>query len=87
MKFTDIAPHYQIVVTREHYSDRLEVRVELTDTVNLDDYQNITAIQENVKHSLKNVLGIDTKITLVSPKTIERFQGKAKRIIDLRNEK
>jgi phenylacetate-CoA ligase len=45
------------------------------------------AIQERVRYALKNVLGVDTKITLVSPKTIERFQGKAKRIVDMRNEK
>jgi phenylacetate-CoA ligase len=86
MKYPEVAPHYQLVVTREHYSDRLEVRVELTDTVNLDDYQNITAMQDRVRDGLKSVLGIDTKITLVSPKTIERFQGKAKRIVDLRNQ-
>jgi phenylacetate-CoA ligase len=42
-------------------------------------------LQETIHNKLKIILGIDTKITLVEPKTLERFQGKAKRILDLRN--
>ena len=40
-----------------------------------------------IRDSLKSVLGLETKVTLVEPKSLERFQGKAKRILDLRNEK
>ncbi len=66
--------------------ETLEVKVELTDSSLLDEYKKLSEIQKDVKAHLKTVLGIETKVTLCEPKSIERFQGKAKRIIDLRNQ-
>ena len=66
--------------------DTLEVRVELVDGSLLDEYKKLSEIQSSVRAALKTVLGIDTKVTLCEPKSIERFQGKAKRIVDLRQE-
>lgn len=85
MGFDKIAPHYQIVVTRENFSDALEVRVELADETLLENYSELEKLRNNMHHSLKTVLGIDTKVSLVENKSLERFQGKAKRIVDLRN--
>ena len=85
MTFDQIAPHYQLVITRQNYSDRLEVKVELADSSLLENYGQLEALRENIHHGLKTVLGIDTKISLVEHKSLERFQGKAKRIVDLRN--
>jgi phenylacetate-CoA ligase len=85
MTYPQIAPHYQLVVTRENYSDRLEIRTELADVNLLEDYGELQQLQQTIHDKLKVVLGIDTKITLAEPKTLERFQGKAKRIVDLRN--
>jgi len=84
MKFDKIAPHYQLVVTRANYSDALEVKVELSDASLLENYGALESLQKAIHHSLKTVLGIDTKVSLVEHKTLERFQGKAKRILDLR---
>ena len=81
-----IGPHYQLILRREGYMDTLEVKVELTDGSLLDEYKKLSEIQQDVRAHLKTVLGIDTKVTLCEPKSIERFQGKAKRIIDLRNQ-
>lgn len=81
-----IGPHYQLILRREGYMDTLEVKVELTDSSLLDEYKKLSEIQKDVKAHLKTVLGIETKVTLCEPKSIERFQGKAKRIIDLRNQ-
>lgn len=81
-----IGPHYQLILRREGYMDTLEVKVELTDGSLLDEYKKLSEIQKDVKAHLKTVLGIETKVTLCEPKSIERFQGKAKRIIDLRNQ-
>ena len=81
-----IGPHYQLILRREGYMDTLEVRVELTDGSLLDEYKKLSEIQKDVRAHLKTVLGIETKVTLCEPKSIERFQGKAKRIIDLRNQ-
>ena len=82
----NIGPHYQLVLRREGYMDTLEVRVELVDGSLLDEYKKLSEIQSSVRAALKTVLGIDTKVTLCEPKSIERFQGKAKRIVDLRQE-
>lgn len=86
MGFDQIAPHYQLVVTRENFSDRLEVKVELADGSLLENYAGLEQLRNLIHHNLKTVLGIDTKVSLVEHKSLERFQGKAKRIIDLRNQ-
>lgn len=87
MKFDKIAPHYQLVVTRANFSDALEVKVELSNGSLLENYGELENLQKNIHASLKTVLGIDTKVSLVEHKSLERFQGKAKRILDLRNNK
>ncbi|HOV41068.1 MAG TPA: phenylacetate--CoA ligase [Oscillospiraceae bacterium] len=84
MGFDQIAPHYQLVVTRENFSDALEVKVELADSSLLENYGELENLQKKIHHNLKTVLGIDTKVSLVEHKSLERFQGKAKRIVDLR---
>ncbi len=79
-----IAPYYELVIEREGNADTLEVRVELSDASLLDSYKNLEDLRASVKHKLKTVLGIDTKVSLVEPKTMARSAGKAKRIIDNR---
>ena len=80
-----ISPHYQLIVTRENYSDNLEIKVELVDGSLLERYGELQNLQNTIRNKVRSVLGIDTKVSLVQPKTIERFMGKAKRVIDLRN--
>lgn len=87
MGFDKIAPHYQLVVTRANFSDALEVKVELADGSLLENYGELEKLRGNIHHNLKTVLGIETKVSLVEHKSLERFQGKAKRIVDLRNQK
>ena len=74
------------MVRREGYMDTLEVKVELTDGSLLENYGSLEALQRKVQSDLKSVLGIQAKVNLCEPKSIERFQGKAKRIVDLRGE-
>lgn len=85
MGFDKIAPHYQLVITRSNFSDHLEVKVELADGLLLENYSELESLRESIHHNLKTVLGIETKVSLVEHKSLERFQGKAKRIVDLRN--
>lgn len=84
MKFDEIAPHYQLVITRSNYSDNLEVKIELADSSLLENYQELENLRGRIHHNLKTVLGIQTKVSLVEHKSLERFEGKAKRIVDLR---
>ncbi|MCL2089023.1 MAG: phenylacetate--CoA ligase [Oscillospiraceae bacterium] len=82
-----IGNHYQLVVTRDGYLDNLEIRVELIDGSLLESYKELENLQRNIQGKLRSVLGLDAKVSLVQPQTLERFQGKAKRVLDLRGEK
>ena len=82
-----VGPHYQLVVRRQNYMDNLEVKVELINADLLEHFRELETLQRNIHDRLKSVLGLETKVTLVEPKSLERFQGKAKRILDLRNVK
>ncbi len=82
-----ISPHYQLIVRREGFTDTLEVKSELEDRNLLDSFVKIQELQGVIKHKLQTVLGIQCKVSLVGPKTLQRFEGKAQRIVDLRNQK
>lgn len=84
MGFEEVAPHYQLVLTREHYTDFLEVKVEMANASLLENYGALEKLKEDIHHKLRVVLGLETKVSLVEHKSLERFQGKAKRIVDLR---
>ena len=77
-----LGPHYEIVVERDGYADKLTVRVELAKAT--DSFTELETIEKNVRNKIKIVLGLDAKIKLESPNTLTRFEGKAKRVKDLR---
>lgn len=80
----EIGPHYEIIVTRQNHADKLEIRVELLKAT--DSFKELEAIQKKIKSKLRVILGLDAKISLESPNTLQRFEGKAKRVKDLRKE-
>ncbi len=80
----EIGPHYEIIVKRKNHSDILEIRVELVKPV--DAYKELEALEQKIKYKLRIVLGLDAKILLESPNTLQRFEGKAQRIKDMRKE-
>ena len=82
----DVSPHYQLIVRREGFADTLEIRVELSDISLLESYGKIEELQNRIRHNMHTVLGIQCKVSMVEPNTIERFVGKAKRVVDLRNQ-
>ncbi len=86
MGIEHLGPHYQLIVTKKGYSDALEVQVELVDGTLLSNYRELEKLKEFVRSKIRTVLSIDVKVTLVDPKTIERSVGKAKRVIDMRNQ-
>ena len=77
-----LGPHYEIIVERDGYSDKLSVRVELATAT--DSFKVLENIEKTVRNKLKVMLGLDAKVILESPNTLARFEGKAKRIRDLR---
>lgn len=83
LSFNELGPHYEIIVERDGYSDKLTVRVELVK--NTDSYAELDALNKRVRGKLRIMLGLDAQVKLESPNTLQRFEGKAKRIKDLRN--
>lgn len=81
-----VSPHYQLIVRREGFADTLEIQVELSDTSLLESFGKIQDLQNKIKHNIHTVLGIQCRVSIVEPNTIERFVGKAKRVVDLRNQ-
>jgi phenylacetate-CoA ligase len=82
----EIGPHYNIIVRKKGYLDDLEVKVELADETLLEDFRKLEGLQDMIRHRLRVILSIDAAVRLVQPKTIARSEGKAKRIIDLRDQ-
>ena len=81
----ELGPHYEIIMEREGYSDKLSIRVELVSAT--DSFSELERIKATVASRLRTVLGLDAKVLLESPNTLQRFEGKAKRIKDLRSKK
>ncbi len=76
--------NYQIIVSRERNSDKLEVQVEMTPEMFSDTVSRIEAKEKELVDALKAMLGIYARVQLVAPKSIARSEGKAVRIIDKR---
>jgi len=81
-----VTPHYQLVVERQGNLDILTVKVEISGTAFSDEIKNLQRLESKIQKNIKEFLGVTAKVKLVEPKSIERSAGKAKRIIDLRNQ-
>ena len=77
-------PHYQLVIERENGLDRLEVLVEMSEAFFSDEVKQLQHFEHQIAKEIESVLGIGVKVRLVEPKTLERSEGKAKRVIDKR---
>jgi phenylacetate-CoA ligase len=77
-------PHYQIILTREHGLDQVEVQVEVTAEMFQDTVGALEALQDKLADAIERVLQIRVRVTLVEPRTIQRSEGKARRVIDRR---
>ena len=84
LEIGETAPHYLLIVDRVDNLDNLEVWVEMTPNLFSDEVKKIEDIEKKIKREIESTLGINAKVRLVEPKTIERSEGKAKRVIDKR---
>ncbi|WHH59502.1 phenylacetate--CoA ligase [Petroclostridium sp. X23] len=85
LEIGETAPHYLLIVDRIGTLDTLEILVEMSDKLFSDEVRRLEDLEKKIKHAIESTLGISAKIRLVEPKTIERSEGKAKRVIDKRN--
>jgi phenylacetate-CoA ligase len=80
-----ITPHYQLILRREGSLDTLEVKVEVDESLFSDEIKHLQRIEARIQKNIKEFLGVTAKVTLSEPRSIERSEGKAKRILDLRS--
>ncbi len=82
-----LEPHYQLIVERTGTLDTLEVQVEVTERLFADagEVKVLQQLEKQLIKDMKEYLGITAKVKLVEPKTIERSEGKASRVMDKRN--
>jgi phenylacetate-CoA ligase len=84
MAIEGVEPHYQLIVSREGALDALEVQVEVNEAMFSDEIKRLEILSRRIEADIKDLLGVSCKVKLVEPKTIQRSEGKAKRVIDTR---
>jgi phenylacetate-CoA ligase len=84
MSVEGVEPHYQLLVDRKGALDTLEAQVEVSEDIFSDEIKVLEQLSKNIEKEIKDLLGITCKIKLVEPKTIQRSEGKAQRVIDNR---
>jgi phenylacetate-CoA ligase len=84
LRIEGITPHFLIVVDRKGAMDQLEVQIEVTEEAFSDVMKDMIAFTRRVGDQIASVVGLQAKVTLVEPATIERTVGKAKHVIDRR---
>lgn len=84
MNIEGVEPHYLLIVDRKGNLDTLEVQVEVNERVFSDEIKNLQVITRKIENDIKDLLGVTAEVKLVEPKSIQRSEGKAQRVIDQR---
>lgn len=84
VSFPEIARQYQLILTTKGTLDHAELRVETVPEFPFDEIRRLEKLKKDLQKALKENLQIAVDVKIVEPKTIERAEGKAKRIIDMR---
>ncbi len=79
-----VEPHYVIVVEREGNLDTMQVQVEVSEGLFSDEIRVLENLSKHIQQEIKDLLGVTCKVKLVEPRTIQRSEGKAQRVIDKR---
>jgi phenylacetate-CoA ligase len=85
LKIEGLEPQYQIIVTRPHHLDEIEVLVETSPALFSDEVKHVEEIKKNIENRVYNEIGLRVNISLVEPMSLPRSEGKAVRVIDKRN--
>ena len=84
MKVEGSLPHYQIVLDENDEGDMFTVKVELNEKLFSDEIKKIQQMQISVEREIEKMLGVQSTVTFVEPRSLERTIGKTKRVIDNR---
>ncbi|RJS48328.1 MAG: phenylacetate--CoA ligase [Methanobacterium sp.] len=85
LKIEGLDPHYQIIVTRPHHLDELEVQVEASPILFSDEVKHVEEVKKMIEKRIHSEIGLRVNVTLVEPESLPRSEGKAVRVIDKRN--
>ena len=85
MNMEETMPYYQLIVDRKDNKDTLDVLVEVSEKIFTDEIRSLETISKKVESNLMTILGLKARVKLVEPKSIERSEGKAVRVIDKRS--
>ncbi|MBN1321178.1 MAG: phenylacetate--CoA ligase [Thermoleophilia bacterium] len=96
-----VEPHYRLVVDRKGALDNLDVQVEISpslyqevtqgilstdDITTFTEHETLVRLKGNIQKNIKDIIGINTGVTFKEPGSVERSEGKAQRVIDLRKD-
>ena len=84
LEVDEVLPNYLMTVDRQGNLDTLEIQVEVEERFFSDQMNQLQSLTRKIEHVIKQALGIAAQVKLVEPKSIERSEGKAKRVIDKR---
>jgi len=84
VRIEGVEPHYLLIVDRKENLDTLEVQVEVDERIFSDEVKVLQGLSRRIEKEIKDILGVTCSVKLVEPKTIQRSEGKAKRVIDNR---
>ena len=84
LRIEGLEPHYQIIVTRPHHLDEIEVRVENSEKLFSDEVKHVEEAKNMIEDYIHSEIGLRVNVTLVEPQSIPRSEGKAVRVIDKR---
>lgn len=79
-----ISPLYEIEIDRVEHLDKMKVKVELADNSLLESYGKLEELRTKIRQGIRQALGLDAQIELLNPRSLQRFEGKAKRVVDKR---
>ncbi len=86
MRIPEAGDHFQVIITRKGTLDEMTVKVEVVDEVFTGELSDLEALRRKIQSELKKELNLRTNVELVEKGTLERFKGKARRVLDLRGE-
>jgi phenylacetate-CoA ligase len=81
----EVEPQYVLIIRKKGYLDALSVDVEAKPEVYDLGEEKLTEVAQKIESRIRGIIGIGVKVRCVPPKSIERSEGKAKRVFDARN--
>lgn len=82
--FDDVSSWYQIELTTDGSLDVVTLKAEVNPDFDFDQMATIQKLQKDIKEAMKSALSVGIQVKIVEPKSIPRSEGKAKRVVDLR---